>query len=88
METKHRPLSAIAADIRKHWTPAHNGALPYLFAMGQLTLLTDDYVSESARSIVVHFLSNADTWTGPTAKRIKKELDTYLRLDPRGNPNG
>jgi hypothetical protein len=34
---------------------------------------------DSGRSIVAYFLSNASTWRGETAKRIKLELNKMLK---------
>jgi len=73
-EQTSRSLSAIAADIRKNWPKVYFGAVPYLEAMAQLEKIEDEYYNDSAVSIVSYFLSNATTWRGPEAKRIKAEL--------------
>ncbi len=71
----HRPLYAIASEIRKDWGSKINfGAKPYLDAMSSLDKVTDNYVMDSGKSIIIYFLSNATTWRGETAKRIKAEL--------------
>jgi len=73
-----RPLHQIAAEIRKDWSANKNGiyfgAKPYLDAMSCLDSINDKYGMDSAKSIVLYFLSNASTWRGETAKRIKAEL--------------
>lgn len=73
-----RPLYVIASDIRADWSKQGKGvnyaAKPYLDAMGELSSITDPYMYDSGKSIVLYFLSNAATWRGETAKRIKKEL--------------
>lgn len=75
-----RPLYKIAEDIRKNWrrkdgTPSvYFGAVPYLEAMESLDSKDDMYGLDSARDIVMYFLSNASTFRGPEAKRIKAEL--------------
>jgi hypothetical protein len=69
-----RTLSAIAREIRKTWPKVYFGAVPYLNAMGSLGGIEDRYGEDSAESIVLYFLSNASTWRGPDAKRIKAEL--------------
>ena len=74
-----RPLYAIAHEIRSTWDPVNWTALPYLRAMFDCELITDQYGSDSARSIVAYFLSNAATWRGPDAKRIKAELRSMLK---------
>lgn len=72
--TTNRPLHEIAAEIRRTWKNVYFGAVPYLEALGSLTNITDNYGVESGKSIVNYFLSNASTWRGDDAKRIKAEL--------------
>jgi len=75
MPTIHRPLYEIAREIRKDWGSKVNyAAKPYLDAMETLDKITDNYMMDSGMSIVLYFLSNANTWRGETAKKIKKEL--------------
>jgi hypothetical protein len=70
-----RPLYEIAQEVRKDWGSKVNfAAKPYLEAMECLHSMSDKYGYDSARSIVLYFLSNASTWRGDTAKRIKAEL--------------
>lgn len=74
-----RPLWAIAAEIRRTWGDAvHFGARPYLDAMAQMDDVSDSYGFDSARSIVLYFLSNATRWRGPDARRLKAELKSHL----------
>lgn len=74
-----RPIYVIAQDIKKNWARVYFGAVPYLQAMCQLTDLKDMYGMDSAESVVLYFLSNASTWRGPEAKRIKAELKAILK---------
>jgi len=76
---EQRPLYQIAADIRKHWPKPYFGAVPYIAAMRDLDKVSDMYISESASSIVIYFLSNASSWRGPEAKRIKAELNAMVK---------
>ena len=69
-----RDLSTIALEIRMDWKKVNFGAVPYLDAMSCLTSITDNYGCDSAEMIVAYFLSNATTWKGETARRIKAEL--------------
>lgn len=70
-----RPLYEIASEIRKDWGSKINfGAKPYLEAMSSLDKVTDNYMMDSGKSIIIYFLSNATTWRGDTAKRVKAEL--------------
>lgn len=72
--TTIRPLSVIAEEIAEDWKKVNFGAVPYLDAMSTLTSIDDSYGLDSGRSIVSYFLSNASTWRGETAKRVKAEL--------------
>jgi hypothetical protein len=42
--------------------------------METLDTIDDKYMYETAKSIVLYFLANANTWRGETARRIKAEL--------------
>jgi hypothetical protein len=79
MQTDHRPLRVIAREIRADWDPPNYAAVPYLAAMLSLDRITDRYGLDSAESIVLYFLSNASTWKGETARRIKAELRDIVR---------
>jgi len=72
--TSTRALSVIAAEIRKDWTKVSYSAAPYLDAMACLTSIDQDYGSDSDKSVVLYFLSNANAWRGDTARRVKAEL--------------
>lgn len=69
-----RSLRVIAAEIRQDWKRPYFGAVPYLDAMSALDKVTDNFFLDSADDIVSYFLSNAGTWRGETARRIKAEL--------------
>jgi len=77
---QNRPLHEIARDIRNDWKKPYFGAKPYLDAMATLDSIEDNYGWDSAKSIVLYFLSNASTWRGDTAKAIKKELKAMVGL--------
>jgi len=72
--TTTRSLSTIAREIKSDWKNVYFGAVPYLRAMSQLNSIKDMYGMDSAKSIVLYFLSNASSWRGPVAKVIKLEL--------------
>jgi hypothetical protein len=74
-----RSIAAIAQEIRRDWTKPYFGAVPYLQAMFSLDDITDDYGADSGKSIVLYFLSNASTWKGETARRIKAELKAMAK---------
>ena len=70
-----RPLSTIAAEIRKEWGAKVNyAAKPYLDAMATLNTMNDKYYADDAQYIVTYFLANAQSFRGDAAKRIKAEL--------------
>ena len=80
MTTKTRTLWAIATEIRSNWRNVYFGAVPYLEAMSTLDSIDDDYGADTAKSIVLYFLSNASTWRGETARRIKAELKKMAKI--------
>jgi hypothetical protein len=78
MQTQTRPLDEIAREIWADWTKPYFGAVPYLKAMLQLRSIDELYGADDARGIVRYFLSNANTWRGETARRVKAELKALL----------
>lgn len=78
--TTTRPLYEIATEIKKTWPKVYFGAVPYLDAMKSLDKPTDSYFCDSAKTIVLYFLSNATTWRGEDAKRIKAELKKLVGI--------
>ena len=74
-----RSLNTIASEIRNDWKKPYFGAVPYLDAMQSLNSINDNYGMDSAKSTVIYFLSNATTWRGETAKRIKAELKEMIK---------
>lgn len=72
--TTTRPLYEIAAEIRTDWKKVYFGAVPYLEALADLDKITDAYGADDAHTMVLYFLSNATTWRGDTARRVKAEL--------------
>lgn len=79
--TNARPLYEIALEVRKDWgAKTYFGAKPYISAMSSLDKVTDSYGMDSADSIIRYFLSNASTWRGEVAKRVKAELKAMIGL--------
>jgi hypothetical protein len=76
---KHRPINEIAREIDADWKPINYAALPYLNAMHSLEQITDHYGYDTGLSIVLYFLSNAGTWRGEKARRIKAELNAICK---------
>jgi hypothetical protein len=69
-----RPIYQVAREIATEWKNVYFGAEPYLKAMHYLSSASDRFGSDDARSIVVYFLANAQTFRGPKAKELKAEL--------------
>lgn len=69
-----RPLSIIAAEIRRDWRNVNYAAKPYLEAMASLNDIRDNYYHDTGKSVVLYFLANAGSWRGDVARRIKAEL--------------
>ena len=78
-KTETRPLRTIAQEILREWKPLHYTAKPYVEALLSLDSIEENYLYDSARSVVSYFLANASTWRGETARRIKKELNAMLK---------
>lgn len=74
-----RPIYQIADDIRRTWPNVYVGAVPYLEAMADLSSPEDMYFADRAADIVRYFLSNAKTWCGEDARRIKAELKDLIK---------
>jgi hypothetical protein len=75
--TATRSIAAIAREIRADWGSKVNyAAKPYLDAMRDLNSIHDRYYEDSAKSVILYFLANAQSWRGETAKRVKAELKT------------
>jgi hypothetical protein len=74
-----RPLKEIASEAYNDWHKPYFGAAPYLEAMFHLDSIDDMFGQDDARSIVLYFLSNATTWRGETARRIKAELKAMVK---------
>ena len=78
-EKSTRPIYVIAREIRNDWKNVYFGAKPYLDAMETLESVDDMYFLDHGWEIVARFLSNASTWKGETARRIKSELRAMLK---------
>jgi len=74
MTNEKRSIRAIALDIKKEWVKVNYAAKPYLDAMLELDSINDKYYLDSAKSVVLYFLSNASSFRGEKAKVLKAEL--------------
>jgi hypothetical protein len=77
-----RPLNVIAREIKATWSQIGNGvspyAKPYLDAMMELDSVDQAYYAEDGRTQVMYFISNARSFRGADAKRLKAELKALL----------
>lgn len=73
-------IAQIAAFVRSDWGAKTNfAAKPYLDAMLSLHDLSGAYGADSAKEIVLYFLSNATSYRGENAKAVKAELKARLK---------
>jgi hypothetical protein len=79
MQTIKRPVYKIAADILNDWNRPNYAALPYLTAMLTINSHCENYGQDTAKSIILYFLSNASTYRGSKAKELKSELKTLIK---------
>ncbi len=74
-----RLIKEIAKEIRDKWPKVSPWAKPYLDAMMTLNTIQDYYWMDSAEEIVIRFLSNAQSFKGEDAKRLKGELKSLMK---------
>jgi hypothetical protein len=77
---KPRTIRQIAYEIKRLWTKPYFGAVPYLNAMCTVDGPNDTHGCEDGKTQVLYFLSNASTWRGEDAKRIKAELKKLCNI--------
>lgn len=80
-DTQPRSLAAIARDIERNWPEPYFGAVPYIRAMRVMTTMRSTYGQDTADDVVIRFLTNARTFRGGEARRIKAELKALLKSD-------
>ena len=74
-----RPVYKIAQDILNDWQAPYFGARPYLAAMLTINNELENYGHDTAKSIILYFLSNASSYRGSKAKELKNELKTLIK---------
>ena len=77
--TIKRPVYKIAEDILNSWDRPNFAARPYLAAMLTINSQDENFGYESAKSIILYFLSNASSFRGPEAKILKAELKNLIK---------
>lgn len=75
-----RFIYEIAEDIYRDWKKPSPYAKPYLEAMLSLGSPSEMYGQDSAKSIVLYFLSNARSYRGPQAQKLKSELKKRMGI--------
>jgi hypothetical protein len=74
-----RPVYKIAEEILNDWAAPHFAARPYLAAMLTINSHCENYGQDTAKSIILYFLSNSTTYRGSKAQELKKELKTLIK---------
>ena len=74
LELSNKSLSDIAHLIKQDWRNLSIYAKPYVEAMEQLNSIEDNYYADSAQSVVLYFLANAQSWRGDIAREVKAYL--------------
>jgi hypothetical protein len=72
-------LKEVAFAIEKDWVKVSPYAQPYLDAMKQLNSINDSYYADTAKSVVLYFLSNASSYRGESAKAFKAYLKGLVK---------
>jgi hypothetical protein len=75
-----RTFAQIAHEIEATWKNVSPYARPYLDAMKEIFTADKNsrYYFDEAQTVVLYFLSNASTWRGEDARRIKAELKAMV----------
>ena len=77
---RFRPIHEIAMEIKSLWPNVSLKAAIYLEAMMYYGDADEYHEGTSARSVIIQFLSNARTWEGDRARKIKHELRWMAKL--------
>ena len=72
-------IKEIAYAIDSDWVKVSPHAKPYLDAMKEIETINESYYAESAESVVLYFLANAQTYRTPNAKNYKAQLKELLK---------
>lgn len=78
----NRTFKEIAKEVKADWKNPYFGAVPYIQAMLSIDSSDPDatYYADDAKTIVIYFLANAQTWRGEVARRVKVELKKMCNL--------
>lgn len=79
-----RPIYQIAEEIIEKWTKMPDYILiSYVTPMLELNTIDDYYYADDAESVILYFLSNAESWRGDDARRLKAELKQICKSKSR-----
>jgi hypothetical protein len=72
-------VSEIAHAIAKDWANVSPYAVDYLNAMKEIRSVEDNYYDDSAKSVILYFLANANTYRGENARAYKALLKEMVK---------
>jgi hypothetical protein len=72
-------VSEIAHAIAKDWQNVSPYAADYLNAMKEIRSVNDNYYADSAKSVILYFLANANTYRGENARSYKALLKEMIK---------
>ena len=72
-------VSEIAHAIAKDWTNVSPYAKDYLEAMKSISSVEENYYADSAKSVILYFLANANTYRGENARSYKALLKEMIK---------
>ena len=72
-------VSEIAHAIAKDWKNISPYAKDYLNAMKEIRSVEDNYYADTAKSVILYFLVNANTYRGENARAYKALLKEMIK---------
>ena len=72
-------VSEIAHAIAKDWQNVSPYAADYLNAMKEIRSVNDNYYADTAKSVIMYFLANANTYRGENARSYKALLKEMIK---------
>jgi hypothetical protein len=72
-------VSEIAHAIAKDWANVSPYAADYLNAMKEIRSVEDNYYADTAKSVIMYFLANANTYRGENARSYKALLKEMIK---------
>lgn len=72
-----RSINAIAQEIKAAWPNINPYAEQYRHALEHC--VDGKYICEDENSLILYFLTNASSWRGEEARRLKAELKQRIK---------